>query len=281
MAVTRIEENVEQTKVVTSESIIATGDETIEEVTSWFDTTEIQLDVKKICVISDIHSNYVALEAVVEDMKNRKFDAVVCLGDLVGYYTEPNEVVEKVKEIASVNIMGNHDFAIVEPENLLYSTLQEAAQAALDHNKDILRKDYFSWIEKLPLKVVLKTPYASITLVHGDPVTIFGYIYGLTEELFEQSIKHSLKQVNTDYLLVGHSHLQGEYYDNSTGRIFINPGAVGQPRDKDNRAAYAIIDLVNKTHQLIRVPYDINKVKGKIIECCLPEYLATRLDNGE
>lgn len=276
-----IQEDQEQTKVVTSESILATGDETIEEVNSWFDTEQITIDAKKICVISDIHSNYVALEAVLEDMKTREFDAVISLGDLVGYYTEPNDVIEQVRKIASVNIMGNHDFAIVEPEALLYSTLQEAAKEALDHNKNILEVDHFSWIEKLPLKVILKTPYATLTLVHGDPVTIFGYIYGLTEELFEQSIKQSLKQVKTDYLLVGHSHLQGEYYDSSTSRIYINPGAVGQPRDKDPRAAYAIIDLENRTHKLIRVPYDIGKVKGQIIECCLPEYLGDRLEHGE
>jgi putative phosphoesterase len=276
-----IQGNEEQTKVVTSESILSTGNETVAEVNSWFQTAQISIDAKKVCVISDIHSNFVAFQAVLEDMKNREYDAIISLGDLVGYYTEPNEVIEVVKRIADVNVMGNHDFAIIEPEKLLFSTLQEAAQEALEHNKSIMRSEFSTWIEKLPLKVVLKTPYASLTLVHGDPVTIFGYIYGLTEELFEQSIKHSLKQVSTDYLLVGHSHLQGEFYDNSTGRIYINPGAIGQPRDRDPRAAYAIIDLENRTHELIRVPYDISKVKGKVIECCLPEYLANRLDHGE
>ncbi|MCE7734810.1 MAG: metallophosphoesterase family protein [Candidatus Heimdallarchaeota archaeon] len=276
-----IQEDEEQTKVVTSESIMSTGTETIEEVNSWFDTEQITIDAKKICVISDIHSNYVALEAVVKDMETREFDAVINLGDLVGYYTEPNDVVEQVRKIANVSVLGNHDFAIIEPEALLYSTLQEAAKEALDHNKNLLESDHFSWLKTLPLKIILKTPYATLTLVHGDPVTIFGYIYGLNEELFENSIKQSLKHVTTDYLLVGHSHLQGEYYDNSTNRIYINPGAVGQPRDKDPRAAYAIIDLEKRTHKLIRVPYDIAKVRGQIIDCCLPAYLGDRLEHGE
>ncbi|MFV2014438.1 MAG: metallophosphoesterase, partial [Candidatus Heimdallarchaeota archaeon] len=142
-----IQDDQEQTKVVTSESIMSTGDETIEEVNSWFDTVQLTLEAKRICVISDIHSNYVALEAVVNDMKTQKFDAVICLGDLVGYYTEPNQVVAQVKKIAQVNVMGNHDFALIEPEKLLYSTLQEAAQEALDHNKNIIEADHITWLE--------------------------------------------------------------------------------------------------------------------------------------
>ncbi|MCH8908304.1 MAG: metallophosphoesterase family protein, partial [Candidatus Heimdallarchaeota archaeon] len=257
-----------------------TGDASAGEVSSWFDSEVIELDVKKIAVVSDMHSNYKALEAVLEDLKHRDFDALICLGDMVGYYTEPNQVVDAIRDAAQVTVMGNHDFAIIEPEKLLYSTLQEGAQAALDHNKDLLTQDNKKWLEKLPMKVVLKTPYGTATLVHGDPITIFGYIYGVTPELFENSIKSALDYVTTDYLMVGHSHLQGEYTD-ANGKVFVNPGSIGQPRDKDNRAAYAIVDFEQKTHELIRVQYDRTYVKEQIIECCLPEYLATRLDTGE
>ena len=173
-----------QTKVVTTETILETGDASAGEVSSWFDSEVIELDVKKIAVVSDMHSNYKALEAVLEDLKHRDFDALICLGDMVGYYTEPNQVVDAIRDAAQVTVMGNHDFAIIEPEKLLYSTLQEGAQAALDHNKDLLTQDNKKWLEKLPMKVVLKTPYGTATLVHGDPITIFGYIYGVTPELF-------------------------------------------------------------------------------------------------
>jgi predicted phosphodiesterase len=220
------------------------------------------------------------LKAVVLDLEKRKYDTVLCLGDLVGYYTQPNEVITNVREIASVTMMGNHDFALVEPDELIYSTLQEGAKAAIDHNKGEVDKDNVTWIEKLPMKVELTTPYASLTLVHGDPITIFGYVYGVTEALFEKSILNSLSYVNTDYLLVGHSHLQGEYFA-SDGKIYVNPGSVGQPRDKDPRAAYAIMDLKSKTNELYRVDYDIDTVMQQVIDCCLPQYLATRLSTGE
>ena len=277
---TNSDEIEDQTKVVTAETILSTGDETAEEVTSWFDSEEVELDAKRVAIISDIHSNYIALEAVLEDLKTRDYDAIICLGDLVGYYTEPEEVINAVREISKITVMGNHDFALIEPEKLLYSTLQEGAQAALDHNKGHVGEENEKWISKLPMKVILKTPYASATLVHGDPITIFGYIYGVTEILFEQSINSALESVDTDYLMVGHSHLQGEYTATS-GKKFLNPGAVGQPRDKDNRAAYAIVDFETKTNELIRVEYDRTHVKEQVILCCLPEYLATRLDRGE
>lgn len=270
----------DHSKVVTTEKILETGMETAEHIGLWFESKKIELDAKKIAVISDVHSNFVALEAILKDMKAREFDTIICLGDLVGYYTEPDEVISEIKKLSSVTVMGNHDFTLIEPEELLYATLQEAAQKAMDHNKGVVSEDNKAWIKNLPLKVILTTPSADLTLVHGDPVTIFGYIYGTTDKLFEKSIKHALKHTNTKYLLVGHSHLQGEYYAND-GKIYLNPGSVGQPRDGDPRAAYAIMDLEAKTNELIRVKYDIEKVSKQVIQCCLPEYLATRLAVGE
>ncbi|MHA2249885.1 MAG: metallophosphoesterase family protein [Candidatus Kariarchaeaceae archaeon] len=270
----------EQTKVVTSESILASGETTIQELSSWFEAEKIKLDVKRIAIISDPHSNFTALKAVLEDMETREYDAVICLGDLVGYYTEPNEVINAIKGIVNVCVIGNHDFAIVEPEQLLYSTLQEAAKAAIDHNMGVISQENKEWIEKLPFKVILETPYADLTLVHGDPITIFGYIYGTSEALFEKSILNSLSHIDTEYLLVGHSHLQGEYFADD-GKIYVNPGAIGQPRDKDPRAAYAIIDLEAKTNELIRVEYDIDATMKQVIDCCLPQDLAMRLALGQ
>ena len=270
----------EQTKVVTSDEILSTSDVTEDEVSSWFDTVTVNLDVKRVAIISDIHSNHVAFEAVLEDMKNRQYDAVISLGDFVGYYTHPNEVVEKVKEISNVNVIGNHDFAVIEPEEMLYSTLQAAARKALDYNKEVISESNSAWLAKLPMKIKLITPYATATLVHGDPVTIFGYIYGNTEELFEASIKKALDFVDTDYLMVGHSHIQG-HYSNGSGKTYINPGSVGQPRDRDPTAAYGIVDFEKGTHELIRVPYAIDVVQQHVVDCCLPDYLATRLERGE
>ncbi|MDH5401325.1 MAG: metallophosphatase family protein [Candidatus Heimdallarchaeota archaeon] len=269
----------EQTKVVTNDQILE-DEGSKEEAKSLFDVKKIKIDARKVIVLSDIHSNMTAFNAILNDIKTREYDAIFCLGDLVGYYTQPNEVLNKVREIVDVCVMGNHDFALIEPEILLYSTLQEGAKIALDHNKTQVSEENKDWVSKLPMKIIVETPYSSVTLVHGDPVTIFGYIYGVTDQLFEQSINNALMQIDTDYLMVGHSHLQGEYFSDF-GKVYVNPGAVGQPRDKDPRAAYAIVDLATRSHELIRVPYDIAEVKEMVIECCFPVYLADRLEVGE
>lgn len=252
----------------------------ITEVSDIFETKVVKTDAKRICVFADQHGNLAAFNAVLEDMKYREYDYVVCLGDFVGYYTEPDPIITKVREIVDVAIMGNHDFALIEPEDFMYSTLRETARPSIDHNRKVISEENKNWLKSLPFKVRLETPLGSLFLVHGDPVTLFNYIYGETDEEFEQSILEALSYVDTDYLLVGHSHLQGEYYAKN-GQIFVNPGAIGQPRDGDNRAAYCIIDLETKTNKLIRVPYDIEKTKTQVVASHLPEYLANRLDLGK
>ncbi len=266
--------------VYTSDKILETVEETKDEVMDMFDQKIVDLDAKRIAVISDPHSNLLALNAVLDDLENRNYDALINLGDLVGYYTQPEPVINKVRSIASVSIIGNHDFALIEPAKMLYTTLQEGAQAAIDHNKPLVSAENKKWLGTLPFKMIVNTPYASLSLVHGDPITIFGYVYGMTPALFKQSIINSLNYVNTDYLLVGHSHIQGEYF-HTDGKVFVNPGAVGQPRDGDSRAAYAIIDLEKRKNELYRVKYDYNKVAKMVIECKLPVYLGDRLSHGE
>lgn len=282
LAITK-EERDAQEKVLTSEEILNDSDIDIDEINSLFGITEIVItkDVKKIAVIADIHSNMVAFEEVLKDMKNREYDLVINLGDLVGYYTEPEEAVTESRKISDVTILGNHDFALIEDEKLLYTTMQEASQLAIDHNKKLVSKDNKKYIRALPMKIKLITKLATILLVHGDPITIYGYVYGPTPELFEKSIKSALEAVDTDYLLVGHSHIQGEYFDFHTGKIFVNPGAIGQPRDGDARAAYCIIDLEKRTNEMIRVPYDISKVKAQLAQESLPIVLGDRLEFGK
>ena len=129
------------------------------------------------------------------------------------------------------------------------------------------------------MKMELETQYGTITLVHGDPLTIFGYIYGNTRQQIEEEIVRALSHVNTEYLFVGHTHIQGKYKSPSD-QVYLNPGAVGQPRDRDPRAAYSIIDLLTKEIELIRVEYDISKVKKQLHKCKFPTYLGDRLDAG-
>jgi putative phosphoesterase len=250
-----------------------------EEPSAMFDISIKKLQAKKLAVIGDIHSNLPAFQAVLEDLQFREYDAIVCLGDLVGYYTKPIEVIRIVRDIVDITVMGNHDWAAVDLKNPLFKISRPQAQEALKFTHELLDDDMKKWLLSLPLKVILETPYATITLVHGHPKTIFDYIYGSNEQLFNESIEKALKVTTTDYLFVGHSHIQGEY-TSENGKRYVNPGAVGQPRDNDPRAAYCIVNLESKEVEMIRVPYDIDETYQDVIECCLPEELGQRLKFG-
>ena len=205
-------ENDEIHELVTPSSIIGVATEKErEEINDLFDTDVFYIDCKRIAVLSDIHSNMVAFSAVIEDLKNRDFDVAISLGDLVGYYTQPNEVLKASKPLFMFHVMGNHDFAAIEPRELLFTTLNEEAKIALKHNREILTQSNSSYLSDQPMKMVIDTPYGSITAVHGDPLTIFGYIYGSTEESMEKAILEAMENVTTDFLFVGHTHVQGYY----------------------------------------------------------------------
>jgi len=267
--------------LVTSDSLTqGMTDGEKDELKTLFDSKTIEVDVRRIAVLSDIHSNMTAFNAVINDLKSQSFDLVINLGDLVGYYTQPNEVVERASELFDFGVMGNHDFAAIEPEDLMYSTLNSAAKYALSHNKQLISQRNKSYLATQPMKLFIKTPYGTITAVHGDPLTIFGYIYGKNPVEMEQEIRKALSHTESKFLFVGHTHIQGMYRSN-TNQIYLNPGAVGQPRDGDPRAAYALIDLETLDIDLRRIPYDIDQVVDQVHNCQFPEYLGNRLEKGE
>lgn len=264
--------------LVTSDSIIADSEDIKNELETLFETEFRQTHASRIAVLSDIHSNITAFEAVLGDLDTQDYDIVINLGDLVGYYTHPNEVMAKSVDLFDFGVMGNHDFAAIEPENLLFSTLNKNAQIALQHNKDILSSGFHSYLRSQPMKMVLQTNHGDITMVHGDPLTIFGYIYGSTPETMTTEIMKALAYVDTEFLFVGHTHIQGKLM--TPNKIYVNPGAVGQPRDGDPRAAYSIVDLEEQEIDLRRVKYDISEVQSSIHQCQFPTELGTRLEKG-
>ena len=250
-----------------------------EEPSVMFDFEVKKADIKRVVLLSDIHGNLTALNAVLDDMKTRDYDAVLCLGDLIGYYTKPVEVIKLIKKLSRITVMGNHDWVGADLNNPLFKITRPAAQESLKFTNPLINKTNRKWLLSLPLKVILETPYATATLVHGHPKTIFDYVYGSTKKLFDQEIELALTDTQTDYLFVGHSHIQGEYFSPS-GKIFVNPGAIGQPRDNDIRAAYAIVDFEKRKNELLRVKYDVQEVINDISKCCLPEELGERLRFG-
>jgi len=242
-------------------------------------------------IVSDIHANYEALEAVLEDARGR-YDSILCLGDLVGYGADPNPVAEWAKSNVASVIRGNHDRACTAKDSLEY--FNPAARASALWTREALTPGNGSYLEHLargPLRVTANSaPDGGFDLVHGSPLDEDEYLVGVEDVQFLGDY------LETKLTFFGHTHLQGGFLLAPRGvkRIspenavqlepdyyyLINPGSVGQPRDGDPRAAYALYSPEDRTIEYGRVPYDIGKAAAKILQAELPESLAMRLFEG-
>ena len=241
----------------------------------------------RVLVISDVHANYVALEAVLEDAG--LVDETWCLGDLVGYGPDPNVVVEMIAEIPNLTcMMGNHDIAVTG--KISYETFNGDARRSLQHHEKVLNATNLDFLRTLYQE---KTIRGDVTLAHGSP----------RDPMWEYILNSLTARINFDHFdtqlcFVGHSHIQSmfEFIEKSdrvtvrqtvpdqtiklNARLILNPGSVGQPRDRDSRAAYAIYDTADRTWTPRRVAYDIGAVQQRIREVGLPEKHAVRIAEG-
>jgi predicted phosphodiesterase len=242
-------------------------------------------------ILSDIHGNYDALEAVLADARGR-YDRILCLGDLVGYGAEPNQVVQWIKSNVASVVRGNHDRACSGRDVL--EGFNPAARASALWTRGVLTPENESYLERLPrgpLCIVPEgVPNGNFDLVHGSPLDEDEYLVGLDDVRFLRGC------LDSKLTFFGHTHLQGGFLltPRSVKRFtpdqalqlepdyfyLINPGSVGQPRDGDPRAAYALYSPENHTIEYGRVPYDIGKAAAKILQAELPESLAMRLFQG-
>lgn len=239
----------------------------------------------RILILSDIHANLTALQAVLEDAGS--FDAVWCLGDLTGYGPDPNEVVSQVRKLPGlVCLMGNHDAAVTGQIDLT-SFNKEARQAAQWTSK-ALSTENMDFLENLPEKQEIN----GITLAHGSPRNpIWEYL------LDTYTAAVNFTAFETDYAFVGHTHIPLCYIMNGKDRLewrllsamdqlelgsrgILNPGSVGQPRDHDHRAAYAIYQPEISLWTSHRVEYDFTGVQERIRSHGLPKRHAQRLAEG-
>ncbi len=241
----------------------------------------------KILVISDIHANLTALEAVLQDAG--KVDRTWCLGDIAGYGPDPNECIERIRSLRSLTcMMGNHDFAATGSQSL--ETFNSDARKALIWQREILNEANMAFLRKLS-----ETPIVcdEITLAHGSPRdSVWEYIMNTLVA------RINLGAFETRWCFVGHSHFQAvfQYHSNQDevtievpepgsryeldDRAILNPGSVGQPRDRDPRAAYALYDPQAHTWEPRRVEYDIKAVQKRIRDAGLPQRHADRLAEG-
>jgi predicted phosphodiesterase len=255
-----------------------------------------------IAVISDIHSNTEALTAVLDDIAKREVQQIICLGDVIGYGPEPRSCLDLVMEKASVTLMGNHDFAVLyEPskfnvgaEGACFWTRQQLEEEP-DEARRSARWDFLGGL-KVKHTIADESYGASeLVFVHGSPRRpINEYIF--PDDIYNNPTKVQGIFDRFDHLcFVGHTHVPGVFLDtpdfyspdeleeiyeiDPIRKAIINVGSVGQPRDRDNRASYALIEpgLV----RFVRVPYDVEAVSKKFRAIPeLDEYLGNRLKEG-
>ncbi len=217
----------------------------------------------RIAALSDIHSNLPALEAVFDDMP--AVDAMVCAGDVIGYYTWPGACVDMVMERSIPTVMGNHDRELVSDTPFRF---HGSARAGLEFADRELNEHQRSWLASLPDDRVEFN--GLIRIVHGHPRNPDRYTY--PEEVSPAILD------DEPILVLGHTHLQ--FHRRLDTGLVLNPGSVGQPRDGDPRAAYAIIDTDEMAVEERRVEYDISKTQRAIRQHDLPASLAERLAEG-
>jgi predicted phosphodiesterase len=240
----------------------------------------------KALILADIHANFTALEAVLRDVEERGgAEEIWCLGDTVGYGPDPHQCLETIRSRSSDCIAGNHDWAAIGKIDT--ATFNPEAAEAAQWTQGQLHEDETQFLTGLPLKM----EKGVFTLVHGSPRNpIWEYLLSAGEA------KENLAYFQTPYCLIGHSHLPlifkcGEVYQLNqiqnnaviklgSERLIINPGGVGQPRDGDPRAAYALYDSKAGTISFRRVNYDIPAVQQRMQEASLPLWLSGRLALG-
>lgn len=225
-------------------------------------------------MLSDIHSNLEALTAILATLP--KHDIVICLGDVVGYGPDPNGVVEEIRKLSpSYSIKGNHDHAVATGNT---SGFSQHAAIAVDWTRQTLTDKNLQYISNLPETAFFTTGSLTIAIYHGSPRD------PLSEYVFPHSPRLSLKslidQAETDILLLGHTHVPFQIKFDL--KMIANPGSVGQPRDGDPRASYAVleVDSGKASFQVFRLEYKIETVAKKILEAGLPPFLAERLYVG-
>lgn len=231
-------------------------------------------------LVSDIHGNYPALEAVLAAMP--EVDDLICLGDIVGYGPEPKRCLDEVRELASVVIQGNHERNLADPDRYRG---HEMAFDGLTHSVEQLTDEDIEWALDLP-GTVFYTDDIVLCHSHPDPNRRGSR---LTDRTLS-SLVPGFEQYGLELVAFGHTHEQragaiADYHrgpgDGPTGQ-FVNPGSVGQPRDGDTRAAYAVFELSTDglAVRLDRVPYDIDRIRSLIMDHGLPEVSAERLVDG-
>ena len=236
-------------------------------------------------IFGDIHANLEALEAVFAAMAEERLDECICLGDIVGYGADPEVCVDRVRESGALVIAGNHDHAVFGAQELSY--FNHHAREAVLWTQSRLSDESKAWLRSLSLVEHLE----GFSVVHGSlhQPESFNYVQTLKDA------ETNFRLMPRPLLFLGHSHYPFAFFDTepmtytleasipADPRInsVVNVGSVGQPRDENNRACFAVYDDIKQEVVLRRIVYDIDKTKEKILAAGLPHALAERLSYGK
>ena len=236
-------------------------------------------------ILSDIHSNLEALLAVVDAADAEGATSILCLGDVVGYGADPSEVISVVSGCSNLTVRGNHDQAAIQPG--AEARMNDWARAAAVWTRERMSGEDVSFLSGLPLKAGVD----GALLVHASPrdPENWGYI------LNTDAASRAFLSFRESLCFIGHSHVPAFFEETDGGarataleelrleaarRYIVNVGSVGQPRDGDPRACFALFDSVDRTVRTVRVDYDADVARDKIIEAGLPRELGERLLKG-
>ena len=219
-------------------------------------------------VVADIHGNLPAFEAVIDAMP--AVDRWLCAGDVVGYNPWPVECVDRVRELDAATVMGNHDRAVASYTGFQFNSM---AAAGVTYAREELDDNAINWLDALPNRQTIAD--GEILIVHGHPENPDRYTY-------PDEFSPAMLAGDARVTITGHTHVQG--VREFEAEVVMNPGSVGQPRDGDPEAAFAVLDIDDETDDIDvethRVAYDIDRVVDAVGDAGLPEKIGTRLREG-
>jgi len=220
-------------------------------------------------LISDVHSNVVALEAVLSEMDSLSVEKILHAGDIVGYNPYPNETIELFRKRKIISIRGNHERALLSGDT---SDFNWYAACALRWTSNTISRENLGYISKLKDTEAISVDDTGIFMAHGSPNDLDEYVY-------PEDVEPGLLTItSSDILVLGHTHIQ--FKKQFKEGIIVNPGSVGQPRDQNPASAFAILDTETKQIELKRTGYDVEKVIEDMRKTYLPEEIAFRLRDG-
>jgi putative phosphoesterase len=229
--------------------------------------------MNRIAFISDIHGNLPALEAVLADIHCRSVEKIICLGDLVGYYSQVNEVIDIIRNMQIKSIMGNHDYALLYNNGII--SRSKTCTTMLQAQRQYITSENFDFLKAMPNSLEIEFFDKMFLCVHGG---INDYVDEYIDVQNEEVLLNYFAPLKNqyDYFISGHTHIP--LVKNINNLVFCNSGSVGQPRDGNWRASYLLID--EKEITLERVAYNVDETKLAMQQRQFPDYISDVLYRG-